>query len=119
MRNSEEQDDPWLRRMTAEKPPKLVAVALANKMARITWALSLLGAGRRCCGIATWKRKRLFGIGTLGFADTLLRRDARMTPVGVVGLAFPAATSSLNPLQCQPMTVSGLTFTREWLSPSG
>ena len=31
--------DPWLRRMLAEKPPKLVAVALANKMARIIWAL--------------------------------------------------------------------------------
>ena len=33
--------DPWLRRMIAEKPPKLVAVALANKMARIIWALSI------------------------------------------------------------------------------
>ena len=31
--------DPWFRRMLAEKPPKLVAVALANKMARIIWAL--------------------------------------------------------------------------------
>ena len=27
--------------MIAEKPPKLVAVALANKMARIIWALSV------------------------------------------------------------------------------
>ena len=27
--------------MMAEKPPKLVAVALANKMARIIWALSV------------------------------------------------------------------------------
>ena len=27
--------------MIVEKPPKLVAVALANKMARITWALSV------------------------------------------------------------------------------
>ena len=34
-------DDPWLRRMIAEKPPKLVAVALANKMARMIWALSV------------------------------------------------------------------------------
>ena len=39
MRKREELDDPWLRRMIAEKPPKLVAVALANKMARIIWAL--------------------------------------------------------------------------------
>ena len=40
-RKREELDDPWLRRMIAEKPPKLVAVALANKMARIIWALSV------------------------------------------------------------------------------
>ena len=33
--------DPWLRRMLVEKPPKLVAVALANKMARMIWALSV------------------------------------------------------------------------------
>ena len=41
MRKREELDDPWLRRMIVEKPPKLVAVALANKMARIIWALSV------------------------------------------------------------------------------
>ena len=29
----------WLARMLATKPPKLVAVALANKMARTAWAL--------------------------------------------------------------------------------
>jgi len=40
-RKCPELDDPWLRRMIAEKPPKLVAVALANKMARIIWALSV------------------------------------------------------------------------------
>ena len=33
-------DDPWLARMLAGKPRKLVAVALANKMARIVWALT-------------------------------------------------------------------------------
>ena len=31
--------DPWLARMLARKPRKLVAVALANRMARIAWAL--------------------------------------------------------------------------------
>ena len=31
--------DPWLARMLARKPRKLVAVALANRMARIVWAL--------------------------------------------------------------------------------
>ena len=33
-------DDPWLARMLAEKPRKLVAVALANRMARIAWAVT-------------------------------------------------------------------------------
>ena len=32
-------DDPWLAGMLARKPRKLVAVALANRMARIVWAL--------------------------------------------------------------------------------
>ena len=41
MRKREELDDPWLRRMVAKKPPKLVAVALANKMARTIWAMSI------------------------------------------------------------------------------
>ena len=42
MRKREDPGNPWLRRrMMAGKPPKLVAVALANKMARIIWALSV------------------------------------------------------------------------------
>ena len=32
--------DPWLASMLERKPRKLVAVALANRMARIIWALS-------------------------------------------------------------------------------
>ena len=32
-------NDPWLARMLARKPRMLVAVALANRMARIVWAL--------------------------------------------------------------------------------
>jgi len=32
-------DDPWLTKLLATKPRKVVAVALANKMARIAWAL--------------------------------------------------------------------------------
>ena len=31
--------DPWLAGMLARKPKRLVAVALANRMARIVWAL--------------------------------------------------------------------------------
>ena len=36
-----ETKDPWLARMLERKPRKLVAVALANRMARIVWALTL------------------------------------------------------------------------------
>ena len=32
-------NDPWLARMLARKPRMLVAVALANRIARIIWAL--------------------------------------------------------------------------------
>jgi transposase len=34
---------PWLRGLLARKPKKLVAVALANKMARIVWAMMVSG----------------------------------------------------------------------------
>ena len=33
-------DDPWLAAMLERKPRKVVAVALANRMARILWALA-------------------------------------------------------------------------------
>ena len=54
MRKREELDDPWLRRMIAEKPPKLVAFALANKMARIIWALSVRKDIYRAPGAVRW-----------------------------------------------------------------
>ncbi|MBV8683402.1 MAG: IS110 family transposase, partial [Caulobacteraceae bacterium] len=34
---------PWLLRLVARKPPKLAAVALANKIARIAWAIMARG----------------------------------------------------------------------------
>ena len=40
-RGREEIQDPWLRRMVEEKPFKVAAVALANRMARTVWALSV------------------------------------------------------------------------------
>ena len=36
----EETTDPWLARMLARKPKKVVAVALANRTARRIWALT-------------------------------------------------------------------------------
>jgi len=41
--------DPWLARMLAHKPRMLVAVALANRMARIAWALMTRGENYRAC----------------------------------------------------------------------
>ncbi len=46
-RRQKEIPDPWLRRMLAEKPPKLVATALANKMAPMIWVLSVTGEDYR------------------------------------------------------------------------
>ena len=41
LRSKRAKEDPWLRKLLASKPRKVVAVALANKMARIGWALML------------------------------------------------------------------------------
>ena len=42
----------WLARMLARKPPMLVMVALANKMARIAWALIAKGGSYRAPAVA-------------------------------------------------------------------
>ena len=42
--------DPWLARMLERKPVKVVAVALANKMARGLWAMSVKGEDYRARG---------------------------------------------------------------------
>ena len=34
---------PWLMRLLARRPPKIAAVALANKMARMIWAMMVTG----------------------------------------------------------------------------
>ena len=36
-------DSPWLLQLLARKPEKVAAVALANKMARIVWAMLVSG----------------------------------------------------------------------------
>jgi transposase len=40
---------PWLRDLVARKPPKLAAVALANKVARIAWKLMVSGSQEAEC----------------------------------------------------------------------
>ena len=43
---------PWLTQLLARKPFKVVAVALANKMARIAWALLAKGGTYRAPALA-------------------------------------------------------------------
>jgi transposase len=43
MRPGSKQMTDWLRALLQRKPPKVVAVALANKMARVAWALMARG----------------------------------------------------------------------------
>ncbi|MES0031164.1 IS110 family transposase [Mesorhizobium sp. M0040] len=45
-------EESWLGRMLARKPPMLVVVALANKMARIVWALMARGGTYRAPAVA-------------------------------------------------------------------
>ena len=42
---------PWLAALLKRKPPKLVAVALANKLARIAWKLMVSGESYRAAPI--------------------------------------------------------------------
>ena len=44
--------DPWLSKLLASKARKLVAVALANKMARIGWAVMMRQEGFRAAAAA-------------------------------------------------------------------
>jgi transposase len=43
---------PWLTHLLARRPAKVVAVALANKMARIAWALLARGDSYRAPALA-------------------------------------------------------------------
>ena len=43
---------PWLTQLLARRPFKVVAVALANKMARIAWALLASGGTYRVSALA-------------------------------------------------------------------
>jgi len=46
------QKHPWIIRLLARKPAKLVAVAVANKMARIAWAIMARGGYYRAPELA-------------------------------------------------------------------
>jgi transposase len=50
--HKEAQPGTWLARMLSRKPPMLVRVALANKMARIVWALMAKGEDYRAPAVA-------------------------------------------------------------------
>lgn len=46
------QKHPWIMRLLVKKPAKLVAVAVANKMARIAWAIMAKGGRYRAPELA-------------------------------------------------------------------
>jgi transposase len=69
---------PWLVALIKRKPPKLVAVALANKMARIAWKLMV--SGQRYDGAAASRARRCAPL-AWGCAPRLAR-DAHITPHG-------------------------------------
>ena len=48
---------PWLTQLLARKPFKVVAVALANKMARIAWALLVKGGPYRARALRVQRPK--------------------------------------------------------------
>lgn len=52
LRAKQAKTDPWLVRLTAGKPKKVAAVALANKMARIAWAMVARGEAYRPTPVA-------------------------------------------------------------------
>ena len=43
---------PWLTQLLARRPFKVVAIALANKMARVAWALLARGGSYRAPALA-------------------------------------------------------------------
>ena len=56
---------PWLTQLLARRPFKVVAVALANKMARIAWALLAKGG--------TYRAPAACGSGVRGLGDGRMR----------------------------------------------
>ena len=48
----EPQKYPWLAQLLARRPFKVVAIALANKMARVAWALLARGGAYRVPALA-------------------------------------------------------------------
>jgi transposase len=77
---------PWLVALLKRKPPKLAAVALANKTARIAWKLMV--SGERYDSAAASRARRGAALAR-GFAPRLAR-DAHIT---LAGAASPAAVA--------------------------
>ena len=52
MRRGGKREWPWLKTLIGRKPPKLVAIALANKLARIAWKLMVSGERYKAQNVA-------------------------------------------------------------------
>ena len=97
--------DPWLARMLARKPRKLVAVALANRMARIAWAADdeegeLPGSRRRLSGRRNAGSRRGCGQdGGQGKGKWSTRRDRENQPWPACA---QARKSDLDPIRVSP-----------------
>ena len=71
---------PWLTQLLARRPFKVVAVAMANKMARVAWALLAKGGTYRAPQVAAGVRKGRLGNIDIG-TPACLGNQASLSPI--------------------------------------
>ena len=104
VRNGKADPSPWLRDLVARKPPKLAAVALANKVARIAWKLMVSGE--------RYDAARAGIISPTARVAPCSRRQGRCAPPAAV--ARPALTTLRAALESWPPSVKRCI----WASPT-
>jgi hypothetical protein len=86
---------PWLVELLRRKPPKLVAVALANKNARVIW--KLMTSGERYNAASYNPPRRMAETTTREGRSAALRRAPRRTPRSERGKLRPTAATTTHP----------------------